>query len=144
MNEMIDKTLETEVLEFEREMSAVTGLFSSDMLEQHYGSPAELVIDSIHADARRYVMRRRFRSNIRFLVRLTASAAAVLLLYAGVSHLQSERDLNRHRIILNQLCIVSSEDEMLPNRQDATSTAALAALLLQMQGLDEESYFTLN
>jgi hypothetical protein len=144
MNEMIDKTLEAEVLEFEREMSAVTGLFSSDLLEQYCDSPAEAVIDSIHTEARRSALRRRFRSKIRFLMRLTASVAAIFLLYAGLSNLQAERDLNRHRIILNQLCIVSSEEEMLPNREDATSTAALAALLLQMQGLDEESYFTIN
>jgi hypothetical protein len=124
------------IASLEREIACVAPLFN-DLC----APPPAYVIDAINAEARRAMRRRSFERRVRRSLRFSAAAAAAALLLVRAMHVGTVRENSRREEVLNQLCIVSSEDGALPAGQTEASMAVLAEMLMEMQGLDEDTYF---
>jgi hypothetical protein len=130
-----------EIASLEREIARLAPLFDGLGAQAALAPPPACVIDAINAEARRSIRRRSFERRVRRCLRFSAAAAAAALLLVHAMHVSTERENSRREEVLNQLCIVSSEDGALPAGQTEASMAVLAEMLMEMQGLDEDTYF---
>ncbi|MDD2599485.1 MAG: hypothetical protein PHO37_09705 [Kiritimatiellae bacterium] len=128
---------------FERDLEQITALFDSLSQNPRLAPPPPAIIEKIHHEAHLHSLRLRFRHRMRQWVRITTAAAALLLLLAGGMRFNSVQQSNRRIEVINQLSIVC-DTELLKDASLETSNAALANLLMEMQGLDAETYFAFN
>ena len=133
-----------DILTLEREISEIQPFFDEITSNEKLGAPPADIINSINAEAKRQILRRRFEHKMRRFIRIAAAASMITLILAGGMHLSNVQENKRREEVLNQLCIVSSEDGVLQADSTEASTAALAEMLMEMQGFDEDSYFALN
>jgi hypothetical protein len=106
------------------------------------GGPSDRILKAIHDEAVAQVSRPRVRSfRFAFAIRLTAAAAAVMLLVSGVvfQSWQSRKHEQQHQVV--QILHMTTKSP-LTEESEGTEPAELANLLLTVQGLDRESYFS--
>ena len=102
--------------------------------------PSARVMEAIHREAVLHAQRRPVRIRFSFYLRLS-SAAAVLLLLAGIFFtVWRSRDQEQYQQVV-QLLNVTTKNPISENLGE-TDPSDLPNLLLTMQGLDRESYFT--
>lgn len=135
---------EIDLLSMERDIADIAPLFNEISDREKLGTPSPDIISAIYSEASSYTLRRRFEHKLRRVLRVAAAAAVVILVMAGGMRFNSVQEHNRREEVLNQLAIVSSEDGAIQQDSLGTSNAALAEMLMQMQGLDEETYFAVN
>lgn len=138
-----DLVVELNNTSFERDLEDITALFDDMTQNSRLGSPPLSVIENIHHAAHLQSLRIRFRRKVRQTLSSAAAVAALLLLMAGGMRINSVQQGHRRAEVLDQLCIVCDtalQQDELPE----TSNAALASLLMEMQGLDAETYFAYN
>ena len=98
MNQQINSNLEKDVLALEKESQE---LLSSIFDVQQLDPPAE-IIDAINAEARRYILMRKFNRRLRFMMKTAALAAGIMLVISGGFHINnSHSKLDRHQVVLN-------------------------------------------
>ena len=127
----------------EQDFLDIAPLFDDIVLNGKLGTPPLNIIENIYAEASRSTLKRRFEHKMRSVLRAAAGIAAVLLVMAGGIQFNSIQESNRRAEVLNQLCI-ASDTELGIEQSREYSNAALADLLMEMQGFDEETYFEVN
>ncbi len=135
---------EIDILSLERDIDKIAPLFDEFSEKRKPGTPADSVINKIYIEAGRSLLRRKFEHKLRRVLRVTAAAAVLALIMNGGMRINDRQENNRRQEVLNQLCIVSSEDGTLPEESMDSSTEDLAQMLMEMQGFDEDSYFAVN
>lgn len=127
----------------ELDFQAVTPLFDSITEHSRLGSPSSEVIDNIYSEASSHTLGLVFKRKLHGYLRIAIASAAMLVILLGGLQMHSTQQ-NRRRIeVLNQLCIAS--DAVLEREESPdSSNAALAELLMEMQGFDEQTYFAIN
>ncbi|MFA7173585.1 MAG: hypothetical protein WC340_09250 [Kiritimatiellia bacterium] len=138
-----DKKIELNDASFERDLEEITALFDGIYQKNKLGTPPLAVVEKIHHEAYLHSLRLRFRQKVRQTMRIAIAAAALLLLLAGGMRINSVQQSNRWIEVINQLCIVC-DAELLKDESLEVSNAVLADLLMEMQGLDAETYFAFN
>ncbi len=137
---------EINVLALQRDIEDIAPLFDDISGTERLGSPADSIINAIHAQAGRSLLQRKFRRRLQRVLRVAAAAAVLALIINSGIHINRNRENNRRQAVLNQLCIVSSESGTLQEERampDST-TEDLAAMLMEIQGFDADSYFAVN
>ena len=142
--EKTDKYPEINILSLERDIVEIAPLFDEISDSEKLGSPAGSVINEIYAEAGRSILKRKFEHKMRVVMRVAAAAAVVVLIMDGGMRINERQKHNRRQEVLNQLCIVSSEDGELQESPSMESIEDLAEMLMEMQGFDEDSYFAVN
>jgi len=127
----------------DKDFQDLAPLFDDIVLNNKLGAPPSEIIENIYTEASRYALKRRFEHKMRRVLRAVAGVAAVLLVMAGGMQINSIQKTNRRIEVLNQLCIASDADLGIEQSREY-SNAALADLLMEMQGFDEETYFEVN
>lgn len=134
---------EYNITSFEQDLEEISALFDDIIQNNKLGTPRLEVIEKIHREAHSYSLKTRFRQRIRQSMRAAAAVAALLLLMAGGVRINSIQQGQRRAEVLNQLSIVC-DTTLLQDELPQTSNDALASLLMEMQGLDAETYFAYN
>ncbi len=146
MNEH-DTCPDINLFSLEKDISEIAPLFDAISENRKLGSPSVAILNRIHAEADRHLIKRKFQHKIRRVLRIAAAVAVLILVMDGGMLINERQQNNRRQELLNQLCIVSSDSEndtsVIKETTDS-STAALAEMLMEMQGFDEESYFAVN
>jgi len=103
--------------------------------------PSARVLKAIHEEAVAHALRRAARNRFAFIVRFTAVAAAVALVFGG--SLQAWRAWHAIKPINQtvQLLRISTQNSTSVEHELADSSE-LANYLLSMQGFDRDSYFS--
>lgn len=138
-----DKKIELNDASFEHELEEITALFDGISLNNRLGTPPLAVVERIHHEAHLQALRFRFKQRVRQWTRVAIAAAALLLLLAGGMQINSIQQSNRRIEVINQLSIVR-DTELLKDASIEASNATLADLLMEIQGLDAETYFAFN
>ena len=102
--------------------------------------PSARVLKAIHQEAVAHARRRPFRIHFSLSFRLASVAAIALLLSGLFFNAWRVRSQERDQQVV-QLLHLTAQNPLAEN-PGQTDTAELANLLLTMQGLDRESYFT--
>ena len=141
-----EKYPEIDIFSLEKDIAEIAPLFDDIAESEKMGSPSENVINTIHAEAARSQLRRKFEHKLRRVMRVAAAAAVLVLILDGGLRINEHQENNRRKKLLNQLRIVSSEDGALPEDKTISdsSTEDIAEMLMEMQGFDEDSYFAVN
>lgn len=129
-----------DIAALERAIERIAPLFDAICADAALGTPPAAIIESINAEARRSLRRRTLERKVRRSLRFAAAAAAVALVLGRAMHLNTVRDSNRREEVLNQLIVASDNSTLLLDHTEASMTL-LAEMLMEMQGLDEDSYF---
>ena len=127
----------------ELDFQEIAPLFDAITENSRLGTPSSKLIDNIYADASKYTLGLVFKRKLHRNLHLALTAAAVFLLISGGLRMHSVQQNNRRVEVLNQLCIASEAILERDESPDA-SNAALADLLMEMQGFDEQTYFAIN
>ena len=127
----------------EQDLQELTPLFDDIVSNRKLGTPPTNIIENIYSEASAYTLRRKFQHRLHRALRSVAAVAAIFLVVAGGIRINSVQQNNRRIEVINQLCIAS--DTALESDQSLeSSNAALADLLMEMQGFDEETWFAMN
>lgn len=141
-----EKYPEINILSLEKDIAEIAPLFDDISDTPEICSPSDAVINNIHAEAERSLLRRKFEHKLRRVMRVAAAAAVLVLILDGGMRINKYQQNNRREKLLNELCIVSSKDGALQEDKStaASSTADIAEMLMEIQGFDEDSYFAVN
>jgi len=127
----------------ELDFQEVAPLFDAITENSRLGTPSSELIDNIYSEASRFTPGLIFKRKLHRNLRVALAAAALFLLISGGLRMHSAQQNNRRIEVLNQLCIASEAVLERAESPDA-SNVALAELLLEMQGFDEQTYFAIN
>ncbi len=106
---------------------------------QQIGGPSQRALQAIRDEAARHAMRRRFRLHFAPLLRAVAAAAALAMLAATAVHTHLALRAGRHAQTVNLLLDLGAPQTA---ATPAGGASEFATRLLDIQGLDEEAFFT--
>lgn len=122
-----------------RELEAIEPLVNAGFARME--GPSAQVLHAIHEEAVAQTIRRAARQRFARMVRFTAAAAALVLLFGGSLHAWRVWHTSRHIDQAVQLLRISTQDPVSKDYELADSSE-LASYLLSMQGYDRDSYFS--
>ena len=109
---------------------------------ERIGGPSDRVLDAIHAEAVKVAAEKRGPSRLHVIFRRLAAAAVFALLLTGSfqTYQRYQKDMIHEQALT--LLRISSAIEDDAGDVSASDSAELANILLTMQGLDQDSYFS--